>query len=430
MDNGWKIRETGFTPFEVKNEIFFHRVVVNHNQLTNSLQFDAVKVRSNAIIRRPYGKEIGIVIKLSMLVEMLPNEVLLTPTRIHVASHGPNVKDYNKRLVIPARNFHAIQIGTNAHKHPGVSYPPNEFSKKEWSEQADLIPEQLSIPNVLTQDIKTVHQYVKGFAMNYDRGSTSEVSTEFLSILSKNELSKTYMNARVPNRTNPKGKGKGKDKSKDDSVTPAPDGLDLLAPIEFPEDPGLQPEIPLYSPQQYWANLVRKQPMAPDYRGHNKIRCAYNTDPIQLLYDGTIRYLTPKGQNPTPTGVLEVPSILKAHPNSRGRNGNVPEHFNPFFQYSQLELVRMNTSYVHTPARFERWVVSPMVTMRYSITPFNEDGSLCHYFKQLTMWLNPCHFANKGCELGNNCRFAHCNQEIEFAERLLRTWGHESPHEA
>ena len=46
VDNGWKIRETCFTPFAVKNEIVFHRVVVNHNQLTNSLQFDAVKVRS------------------------------------------------------------------------------------------------------------------------------------------------------------------------------------------------------------------------------------------------------------------------------------------------------------------------------------------------------------------------------------------------
>ena len=46
VDNGWKIKETGFTPFEVKNEIFFHRVMVNHSQLTNSPQYDAVKVRS------------------------------------------------------------------------------------------------------------------------------------------------------------------------------------------------------------------------------------------------------------------------------------------------------------------------------------------------------------------------------------------------
>ena len=51
-------------------------------------------------------------------------------------------------------------------------------------------------------------------------------------------------------------------------------------------------------------------------------------------------------------------------------------------------------------------------------------------YKQPTMWLNPCHFANKGCSEGNNCRFAHCNQEVEFAERLLRAWGHEFPHEA
>ena len=36
VDNAWKIKETGFNPFEVKNEIFFHRVAVKHNQLTNS----------------------------------------------------------------------------------------------------------------------------------------------------------------------------------------------------------------------------------------------------------------------------------------------------------------------------------------------------------------------------------------------------------
>ena len=59
-----------------------------------------------------------------------------------------------------------------------------------------------------------MHQYVKGFTMNYDDGFTSEVNTEFLSILAKNELSKSYMDAQVPNRTSPKGKGKGKDKSK------------------------------------------------------------------------------------------------------------------------------------------------------------------------------------------------------------------------
>ena len=34
------------------------------------------------------------------------------------------------------------------------------------------------------------------------------------------------------------------------------------------------------------------------------------------------------------------------------------------------------------------------------------------------------------CKEGNNCRFAHCNQEFDFAERLLRAWGHEFPHEA
>ena len=56
VDNGWKIRETGFTPFEVKNEIFFHRVMVNHSQLTISPQYDAVEVRSSAKIRVPFGK--------------------------------------------------------------------------------------------------------------------------------------------------------------------------------------------------------------------------------------------------------------------------------------------------------------------------------------------------------------------------------------
>ena len=69
-DNGWKIRETGFTSLEVKNEIFFHRAVANHNQLTHPPQVDAAKVRSNAIIKPAHGKEIGIVIKLSTLVEI------------------------------------------------------------------------------------------------------------------------------------------------------------------------------------------------------------------------------------------------------------------------------------------------------------------------------------------------------------------------
>ena len=168
VDNGWKIKETGFTPFEVKNEIFSHRVVVNHNQLTNSPQFDALKVRSNAIIRPPYGKETGIVIKLSTLVETLPNKVFLTPTGILVASHGPNVEDYDKRVLIPASKFHAIQMGTNANTNPGVSYSLNELSKKDRSDQANMISEQLSIPNVSTQDIKTVHQCVKGLTMNYN----------------------------------------------------------------------------------------------------------------------------------------------------------------------------------------------------------------------------------------------------------------------
>ena len=115
VDNGRTIRETGFTPYEVKNEIFFHRVVVNHNRLTNSPQFDAVKVRSNAISSDHHTARKLELFKLSTLVETLPNNVFLTPTGIRVASHGPKVEDYNKRLAVPARKFHAIQIGTDVH---------------------------------------------------------------------------------------------------------------------------------------------------------------------------------------------------------------------------------------------------------------------------------------------------------------------------
>ena len=39
VDNGWKIPETGYNLSEVKSEILFHRVAVNHNQLTNSPQY-------------------------------------------------------------------------------------------------------------------------------------------------------------------------------------------------------------------------------------------------------------------------------------------------------------------------------------------------------------------------------------------------------
>ena len=169
VDNGSKIRETGCTPFEVKNEIFFHQpwLVITSSQIPRST-YDAVKVRSSAKVRTPLGKEIGIVIKLSTLVETFPNKVFLTPTGILVVSRGPNVNDYDKRLVIPANKFHAIQIGTNANTNPGVSYPLNEPSRKDWSDQVNLILTQLSIPNVTAQDIKTVHQYVKGFTTNYE----------------------------------------------------------------------------------------------------------------------------------------------------------------------------------------------------------------------------------------------------------------------
>jgi len=74
--------------------------------------------------------------------------------------------------------------------------------------------------------------------MDDDDGFTSEVSTELLSILANEGLSKNYTHAQIPNRTIPQGKAKGKGKSKDDSEIP------------FPPDPGLPPEIPLYTPQQ------------------------------------------------------------------------------------------------------------------------------------------------------------------------------------
>ena len=131
VNNGWKIRETRFTPFEVKNEIVFHRVVVNHNQLTNSPQYDAVKVRSNAKIRTPFSKEVGTVINLSTLVETLPNKVFPTPSGILVASHGPNVEDNAKRLVIPVNQFHAIQIGTKMQTQTLESAIPTERAFEE-----------------------------------------------------------------------------------------------------------------------------------------------------------------------------------------------------------------------------------------------------------------------------------------------------------
>ena len=293
-DNGWKIKEAGFMLFEVKNEIFFHRVMFNHNQFTNSPQYDAVRVRSSVKIRTPPGKEICIVIKLSTLVETLPNEVFLAPTGIFVVSHGPNVNDYDRRFIIPANKFHAIQIGTHASTNPGVSYLLNELSRKGWSDQVNLILTQLSIPSVSAQDIETVHQYAKGFMTNCDGGFVAEMSTELLSILAKDEPSKHYVNAQVPNRAPPKGTGKSKDKSKDASATPGTEGLALHTPIFFPEGPYLQPDIPLYSPQQYWEDLVNGHCLPPDFRDHNKIRCAYNTDSIEDLYDGKIRHLPRK----------------------------------------------------------------------------------------------------------------------------------------
>ena len=83
-------------------------MAVSHNQITNSTQYDAVKIRSDAVIRPPYGKDIGIGMKLSTLVATLPNKVFLTPSGVLVVSHGPNTEDYDKRLVIPADQFHAV----------------------------------------------------------------------------------------------------------------------------------------------------------------------------------------------------------------------------------------------------------------------------------------------------------------------------------
>ena len=90
----------------------------------------------------------------------------------------------------------------------------------------------------------------------------------------------------------------------------------------------------------------------------------------------------------------------------------------------------MGTHDAYTPERSDRWNVAPMVTMRYQNIAFNTDGNLCHFYKQPTMWLNPCHFANKGCKEGNNCRFAYCDQEIQIATTLLKNWAHQYRHEA
>ena len=168
-----------------------------------------------------------------------------------------------------------------------------------------------------------------------------------------------FMNAEVPTRSL-KGKGKGKEKSKGEQS-----GLEIHTPIEFPRDPGLGPEIPLYTAQQYWEGLINKKMMSPDFTGRNKFRYTYNADHIQSLRSGQAREPFPKGQNPTTPGVRDIQSILKNHRHRRSpRDHNVPEFFNPFYQYSHLELVKLNTNLLYTPDRFERWVVETMVNMR------------------------------------------------------------------
>ena len=162
-------------------------------------------------IRQPYGKEVGIVIKLSTLLETLPNNIFFTSSGVTVASHGPNVDDYDKRLVIPADKSHAIQISTQAHKSPGASYLLDVFSKKEWSGKAIQILAQITIPDILNERIQTPHQYVKGLAAtSLDEGFTPESSGSFLSSLARLEITMNFMNAEVPIKPS-KGKGKGKE---------------------------------------------------------------------------------------------------------------------------------------------------------------------------------------------------------------------------
>ena len=366
------------------------------------------------------------------LVETLPNKVFPTPTGILVASHGPNVEDYDKRLVIPANAFHAIQIGTNANTNPGVSYPLNELSKKDWSDQVSLILTQFSIPKVSAQDIKTVHQYVKGFTMIYEDGFNSEVSKDFLSIhpcqrrdlkeLHELHRSRTghFQRERAKARTNPKMTLRLLSQRVWHSLLRF---ISLGIRISLQRFRYIHPN----SIGKIWSASISCLPVSEVTARFAALTTLTpsnisTTEPSDTL---------PRKVNPTHAGVLDVPSILRTHSNCRGRNGGLPEHFNPFFQYSNSELVRLNTHDVYTPSRFERWVVvGLMVTMRYSNVPFNSDGDLCHYYKQPTTWLNSYHFANKGCKEGNNCRFAHCNQELEVAERLLRALGHEFPHEA
>ena len=123
----------------------------------------------------------------------------------------------------------------------------------------------------------------------------------------------------------------------------------------------------------------------PDFTGRNKFCYTYNRDRIQSLRGRKAREPLPEGQNPTAPGVLDVQSILKTHRHCRSpRDYNVPE-FNPYYQYSHTELVKLNMNLFYTPGRFERWVVEPMVNMRYVNIPFNTEGNLCHYYKQPAM---------------------------------------------
>ena len=74
------------------------------------------------------------------------------------------------------------------------------------------------------------------------------------------------INGEVPIKS-PKGKGKAKGNSKGQQG-----GLQICTPIEFPKDPGLGPEIPLYTAQQYWEDLVYKKMVPPDFTGRNQFR--------------------------------------------------------------------------------------------------------------------------------------------------------------
>ena len=155
------------------------------------------------------------------------------------------------------------------------------LSKKEWSEKAIQVFAQISIPDISTERIQTAHQYVRGLAAtSLDEGFTSESSTSFLSSLTRYEITMNSMNAEIPIKSS-KERGNGKENS-----TGQQSGLESCTPIEFPVDKGLGPEVPLYTPQQYWEDLVHKKIILPSFTGRIRFRYRYNTDRTQSLRSG------------------------------------------------------------------------------------------------------------------------------------------------